>query len=84
MRLVASGMVGRVAWIPVDRLLEASRLRSRSGRRDILGVGGTIRDRIGFEKKGKRKISPKRKRPKKKLGDLLARSIFRSGSIRSR
>ena len=71
-------------WIPVDWLLEVGRLRSRSGRRDILGFGGTVRDKIGFEKKGKRKIVAKRKRPKRKFGDLLARGPFRSGLVRSR
>lgn len=70
-------------WIPVDWIFEASRLRSRSGRREVLGFGGTIRDKIGFEKKGKRKLSPKRKRPKKRFGDLLARGAFRSKLIRS-
>jgi len=72
-----------VTWIPVDWLFEASRLRTRSGRREALGFGGTTRDKIGFEKKGKRKIVPKRKRPKRRLGDLLARSPFRSSAIRS-
>jgi len=72
-----------VVWIPVDWLLEASRLRNRSGRRDILGFKGTARDRIGFEQKGKKKLVPKRKRPKHKMGDLLARGEFRSSSIRS-
>jgi hypothetical protein len=71
-------------WIPVDLVFEASRLRTRSGRRDILGFGGTVRDKIGFEKKGKKKLVPKRKRPKRNFGDLLSRSSFRSSSIRSR
>jgi len=71
-------------WIPVRWLLEANKLKHRSRRRDILGLGGTVRDRIGFEAKGKKKIVPKRKRPKKRLGDLLARSQYRSGEIRSR
>jgi hypothetical protein len=70
-------------WIPVDWLLEASRLKTRSGRRDVLGLGGTVRDRIGFETKGKKKKAPKRKRPKRRLGDLLARGPLRSGLIRS-
>jgi len=71
-------------WIPVDWLLEASRLRGQSNRRDVLGFGGTTRDKIGFEQKGKRKLVPKRKRPKKRFGDLLSRGSFRSGLIRSR
>lgn len=73
-----------ITWIPVDWLVEAARLRAKSSRREVLGFGGTIRDKIGFEKKGKRKLVPKRKRPKKNFGDLLARSSFRSSSIRSR
>lgn len=70
-------------WIPVDWLLEASRLKTRSGRRDVLGLGGTVRDRIGFEAKGEKKKVPKRKRPKRRPGDLLARGPLRSGLIRS-
>jgi hypothetical protein len=65
-------------WVPVSLLLERARLfkglRSRSGRREVLGFGGTRRDIIGFEKKGERKVVPKRKRPKKKLGDIIART----------
>jgi hypothetical protein len=72
-----------MAWIPVDWLLEASKMATRSGRRDVLGLGGTVRDRIGFETKGKRKKVPKRKRPKRRFGDLLARGPLRSRTIRS-
>jgi hypothetical protein len=70
--------------IPVDLLLEFVRLNRRSVRREVLGLGGTTRDRIGFERKGERKLVPKRKRPKQNPGDVLARSQFRSGEIRSR
>jgi hypothetical protein len=70
-------------WISVDLLLEVSRL-TRSSRREVLGFGGTIRDKIGFERKGKRKTVSKRKRPKQRLGDLLSRGPLRDGSIRSR
>ena len=70
--------------IPVDLLMEVARLHRRSVRKEVLGVGGTSRDRIGFEKKGERKLVPKRKRPKRKLGDLLSRSPYRSNDIRSR
>jgi hypothetical protein len=70
--------------IPMDLLLEVAKLRRRSVRREVLGFGGTVRDRIGFEKKGERKKFPKRKRPKKRHGDLLSRSEFRSSQIRSR
>lgn len=69
--------------IPVDLLMEVAKLHRRSVRREVLGLGGTQRDQIGFEKKGERKLSPKRKRPKRKLGDLLARSPYRSSDIRS-
>jgi hypothetical protein len=53
-------------------------LSTSSGRKEILGLGGTIRDKIGFEKKGKRKLVPKRKRPKKRYGDLIARTPLKS------
>jgi len=70
--------------IPVDLLMEVAKLHRRSVRKEVLGFGGTRRDKIGFEQKGKRKLVPKRKRPKQKLGDLLARSPYRSGQVRSR
>ena len=70
-------------WVLVDLIYEANRVRTRSGRRDTLGFGGTVRDKIGFERRGKRKLISKRKRPKRKFGDLLARGPFRSGLIRS-
>lgn len=70
--------------IPLDLLMEVAKLRRRSVRREVLGFGGTRRDRIGFEKKGERKVFPKRKRPKQRMGDLLSRSPYRSGEIRSR
>jgi len=65
-------------WVPVSLLLERARLfkglRTSSGRREMLGFGGTRRDIIGFETKGERKVVPKRKRPKRKLGDIIART----------
>lgn len=69
-------------WISVDKLFEASRMRGQSRRREALGIGGTVRDKIGFEKKGERKLVPKRKRPKKKFGDLIARTDFKSKTKR--
>jgi hypothetical protein len=65
-------------WFPVSFLFEKrsifKRLFTRSGKKELFGVGGTVRDKIGFEKKGKTKLVPKRKRPKKRYGDLIART----------
>lgn len=64
--------------IALDELLEALTLRlnrTRSQRRRMLGLG-TRREQIGFEKEGERRIVPKRKRPKKNPGKLLARTPY--------
>ena len=74
-------------WVPLDVLflLEAKRKRRtayRSGRRELLGIE-TLRNIIGFEKPGERKILPKRKRPKK-VRDLLDRTGLRARTKKSR
>lgn len=65
--------------IQISSLMEQIRVRrsfTRSRIREKLGLS-TRRDMIGFEKKGQKKIVPKRKRPKKSTG-LLARTIFKA------
>ncbi len=72
-------------WIRVDLLLEKARLRRtayKSGRREKLGIG-TVRDMIGFEKVGERKLVAKRKRPKKSTS-LLDRTPLRAKTKKSR
>ena len=74
-----------MSWILLDVLFESpfrSRLAYRSGRREIFGLS-TRRDMIGFEKKGERKIVPKRKRPKK-FQSLLNRTGLKAKIKRSR
>lgn len=68
------------SWVSSGALMEAlrhARGMTRSGRREKLGFT-TVRDLIGFEKRGKRKLIVKRKRPKRR--SLLAGTPFRAKS----